>query len=56
MGHASKKPHHGVCSSLAETSPDGGLALVSDGIKSHSVRCEIAFFLGQPPCVVRKVG
>jgi hypothetical protein len=55
VGHGGENPHHGVGSSLAETSPDGSFALVSDGIKSHPIRCEITFLLRQPPCVVREV-
>jgi hypothetical protein len=55
VGHGGENPHHGVGSSLAETSPDGSFALVSNGIKSHPIRCEIAFLLRQPPCVMREV-
>jgi hypothetical protein len=55
MGHSSENPDHGIFGGLAETSPNGRIALVSNSIESHTVCCQIALFLSQPPCVVWEI-
>jgi hypothetical protein len=56
VSHEGEDPDHGILSSLAETSPDGGVLTLADGIDGHAADSKVTLSLCEPPCVVREVG